>query len=54
MEEHRRRAITKVGPHHEKVKTVDEYLKGWRADAKRGVYTYYDPVIVSARKPEST
>ena len=51
MEEHQRGAVAKLGQNHEKVKALDEHLRKWRDEAENGVYTYYDPILVTARKP---
>ena len=51
MEEHQRGAVAKLGKDHKKVKSLDEFLERWRREAKQGVYTYCDPVLVTGRKP---
>ena len=51
IEEHQRGAVTKLRKDHPKVIALDEFLQTWKDDAKGGFYTYYDPVLVTARKP---
>ena len=52
MEERQRHAVKQLGRDHKKVKQLETFLDRWRREAKEGIYTYYDPVIVSARKPD--
>jgi len=53
MKEHQRGAVAKYGKDYEKVKALDDILRRWSEEAKEGFYTYYDPVIVTARKPRT-
>lgn len=51
IEEVHRGAVARLGAENENVKALDQHLKTLKEDAKQGVYTYYEPMIVSGRKP---
>ena len=53
MEEQRRGSLARLGADHENVKALDAHLNKLTEDAKKGIYTYYEPMIVSGRKPAS-